>query len=263
MKNGHLPVAIQENISLKPYNSFGIDAQARYFTPFRSEDELEEMAALPRIRMYPPDQVLCREGAFEDLFYIVADGSAVITKKINEDEGERILRIVGRGDLVGEMSMIQKAPRSATVRTYSEFTVLEMEKKDFETMLGQSSRMAIDIIRTTLDRMRENDQMTIGDLQKTNKVLRQLDRNKLEFIQVAAHELRTPLTVLKGYVNVLNTSSYFFIRRKKNSDFSMFNSWIFLNEMCKIHNNSNTSFIICAQQCQSTCSDNVITNFFF
>ena len=46
MKNGHLPVAIQENISLKPYNSFGIDAQARYFTPFRSEDELEEILAM-------------------------------------------------------------------------------------------------------------------------------------------------------------------------------------------------------------------------
>jgi UDP-N-acetylmuramate dehydrogenase len=41
-----LLVAIQENISLKPYNSFGIDAQARYFTPFRSEDELEEILAM-------------------------------------------------------------------------------------------------------------------------------------------------------------------------------------------------------------------------
>ena len=43
------------------------------------------------------------------------------------------------------------------------------------------------------------------DLQKTNEILRQLDRNKLEFIQVAAHELRTPLTVLKGYVDMLHS----------------------------------------------------------
>jgi signal transduction histidine kinase len=33
-----------------------------------------------------------------------------------------------------------------------------------------------------------------------------LDRNKLEFIQVAAHELRTPLTVLKGYINLLRAT---------------------------------------------------------
>lgn len=39
-------VTIQENISLKPYNSFGIDALARYFVPFRSEEELDEILAL-------------------------------------------------------------------------------------------------------------------------------------------------------------------------------------------------------------------------
>ena len=36
-------------------------------------------------------------------------------------------------------------------------------------------------------------------------MLRQLDRNKLEFIMIAAHELRTPLTVLNGYVNLMRT----------------------------------------------------------
>jgi signal transduction histidine kinase len=80
-----------------------------------------------------------------------------------------------------------------------------MEKQDFETILSRSPRMAIDIIGITLDRFRANDRMAIEDLQKTNKILSQLDRNKLEFIQVAAHELRTPLTVLKGYVNVLHS----------------------------------------------------------
>jgi len=34
---------IQENISLKPYNTFSIDAAARYFSPFSSTDELEEL----------------------------------------------------------------------------------------------------------------------------------------------------------------------------------------------------------------------------
>jgi signal transduction histidine kinase len=101
------------------------------------------------------------------------------------------------------MALIQNAPRAATVRTITECTVLEMNKKDFEATLGGSPSMAINIIRTTLDRMRENDQSAIEHLQNTNKVLRQLDRNKLEFIQVAAHELRTPLTVVKGYVEVL------------------------------------------------------------
>lgn len=170
-----------------------------------TDNELQEMAAMTRLRMYPPEHILCHEGAYEEIFYIIADGNAIISKNISEQEGERILRIAGRGDLVGEMALIQNVPRSATVRTTTDCIVLEMSKKDFEAMLGRSPRMAINIIRITLDRMRENDKIAIQDLQSRNKVLRQLDRNKLEFIQVAAHELRTPLTVIKGYANVLRS----------------------------------------------------------
>lgn len=169
------------------------------------EEELQEMAELTELRTYPPDHVLCREGADEDMFYIIADGTIAISKVIVEGEEERVLRMVGRGDMVGEMALIQNAPRAATVRTTTECTVLEMEKNDFETILSRSPRMAVDIIRITLDRIRSNDQKMIEELQRTNKVLRQLDRNKLEFIQVAAHELRTPLTVLNGYVKIMNS----------------------------------------------------------
>lgn len=169
------------------------------------DSELQEMAALTVFSTYPPGYVLCHEGAYEDIFYIVAEGNVAISKKMGDEEGERLLRVGGKGDLVGEMALIQNAPRAATVRTTTECTVLEMGKRDFETILSRSPRMAIDIIRITLDRIRANDQTAIADLQKTNKILRQLDRNKLEFIQVAGHELRTPLTVMKGYVNVLRS----------------------------------------------------------
>jgi len=170
-----------------------------------NDNELQEIADLTEIRTYPPEYVLCHEGAYEEVFYIIADGHAAISKNMGDGEEDRVLRVSGRGDMVGEMAMIQNAPRAATVRTTTECTVLEMEKRDFEVILSRNPRMAVDIIRITLDRLRANDQMMIADLQKTNKTLRQLDRNKLEFIQVAAHELRTPLTVLLGYVKVLRS----------------------------------------------------------
>ncbi len=169
------------------------------------DEELREMADLTEIHTYPPGYVLCQEGAYENVFYIVAEGNVSITKKITDEDTERVLRIGGKGDLVGEMALIQNAPRAATVRAIAECTVLEMEKRDFETILSRSPGMAIDIIRITLDRIRANDLMAITELQKNNKVLRLMDRNKLEFIQVAAHELRTPLTVIKGYGNLLRS----------------------------------------------------------
>jgi signal transduction histidine kinase len=168
-----------------------------------TDDDLAELAQLTRVGRYPEGHLLCREGAHEDIFYIIASGEALVTKAIGADEGERVLRRMGCGDYVGEMALIQNAPRAANVRAVTPLTVLEMDKRDFEAMLSRSPRMAISIIRSTLNRMRANDQMAIQDLQHTNRVLAQLDRNKLEFIEVAAHELRTPLTVMKGYLNVL------------------------------------------------------------
>ncbi|MBI5829467.1 MAG: cyclic nucleotide-binding domain-containing protein [Chloroflexi bacterium] len=167
------------------------------------DEELRDLASLTELHTYPPDCVLCHDGAYEEVFYIIASGQAETTKKISDNEGQRLLRMAGPGDYFGEMALIQKAPRAATVRTVSDCTVLEMGKADFEAMLSRSPRMALSIIRSTLDRMRSNDQMAIAELQRTNKVLAMLDRNKLEFIQVAAHELRTPLTVIKGYMSVL------------------------------------------------------------
>jgi signal transduction histidine kinase len=169
------------------------------------ESELQAMAELAQFCTYPPGHILCHEGEYEDSFYVVADGSVVVSKKMLDDVGQHVLRVGGRGDLVGEMGLIQNAPRAATVRTLTECTLLEMGKKDFETILSRSPRMAMDIIRITLDRLRANDHMAVAELQRTNSVLRQLDRNKLDFIQVAAHELRTPLTVLSGYIEILHS----------------------------------------------------------
>ena len=168
------------------------------------DDELEEVASLTQLRTYPANHVLCQEGAYEDVLYVVAEGWIVVSHKTLDGE-EQILRVGSRGEVVGEMALIQSAPRAATVRTTTVCTVLEMAKEDFETILSRSPRMAMDLMRITLDRIRANDRRLIADLEKTNKVLHQLDRNKLEFIQIAAHELRTPLTVLNGYIKMMRS----------------------------------------------------------
>jgi len=46
----------------------------------------------------------------------------------------------------------------------------------------------------------------VDELNKALNRLEKLDRNKSDFIQVAAHELRTPLTVIKGYMGMLKSA---------------------------------------------------------
>jgi signal transduction histidine kinase len=54
-----------------------------------------------------------------------------------------------------------------------------------------------------LERMVEQ---RVDELNKAISRLEKLDKNKSDFIQVAAHELRTPLTVIKGYMGMLKAS---------------------------------------------------------
>ena len=45
----------------------------------------------------------------------------------------------------------------------------------------------------------------VDELNNAYTTLEKLDRNKSDFIQVAAHELRTPLTVIKGYISMIKS----------------------------------------------------------
>lgn len=62
-------MSIAENISLKPFNSFGIDVHARYFAGFRSLPQLEELLAFP-----PSSEVLVLGGGSNILFTKNVDG---------------------------------------------------------------------------------------------------------------------------------------------------------------------------------------------
>ncbi len=166
---------------------------------------LQELSGLVRTRTYPPETLICKEGAFEQVFYLIVIGEVAITKHFEGDE-ERVLRHSHPGDFFGEMALIQDQPRSANVRTTQGTTVLEFDREVFEHLMASSPNLAWRMVRITFDRLRANDQTALNDLREAYKTLEQLDRAKLDFIEIAAHELRTPLTVIHGYADVLRNS---------------------------------------------------------
>src|SRR5260221_12086716 len=170
--------------------------------PALDPDEVRHLASLAKLSPYPPDTVLCDEGEFEHTFYLVSSGGVIITKRFDE-HGDLVLRNGGPGEFFGEMAIIQDAPRSATVTTTEETTVLEIDKNAMELALSHNASLALTMIRTTFDRLRANDIMTIRELREAFETLERLDRAKLDFIQVAAHDVRTPLTVMRGYASML------------------------------------------------------------
>jgi signal transduction histidine kinase len=174
----------------------------RHVFPSLNEQEVEHLASLAKVNTYPPDTILCQEGAYEDVFYLIADGQVIVTKRFDE-HGDLVLRRAGPGEFFGEMAIIQEAPRSATITTLEETTCLELDKNSFLSTLSHNAELALSMIRTTFDRVRANDQMAIQELRQAFETLERLDHAKLDFIHVAAHELRTPLTVMRGYASML------------------------------------------------------------
>jgi signal transduction histidine kinase len=209
-------------------------------------DEAEAMISSGKVHSYPPNMVLCREGAVENTFYIIIEGEVQVTKLINELE-TRFLKHLKEGDFFGEMALIHNAPRAATVVTTVPSTILEINKDAFSELLEQSSSMSLAMVREVSRRLRENDEMAIGDLRLKARELagayQQLAEQEFarrEFLTTIAHELRTPLTAASGFLQLVRmgimegqtlTNAMDAITRNVQEIISLTNDILFLQEM--------------------------------
>ncbi len=178
------------------------------FPGIKTED-VETMVCSGEVHAYPPQHILCQEGALEKIFYIILDGRVKVTKLIDETD-VRELSILEQGDFFGEMALIHDAPRAATVKTIGPTTVLEIRKTDFEKFLNTNSNVSLAIVHEVSRRLRENDEMAIEDLRMKARELaaayQQLaehDYARQEFLTTIAHNLRTPLTASYGYIKAI------------------------------------------------------------
>jgi signal transduction histidine kinase len=64
------------------------------------------------------------------------------------------------------------------------------------------TRDEIGVLANTFDDMTDKLQQRTIELERTNRILEQMDRTKMRFIQVSAHELRTPMTLVQGYAQM-------------------------------------------------------------
>ena len=110
------------------------------------------------------------------------------TVKIHVEQGERIviLSILGAGDLLGEMSLIDSVGRSASVVTLEDSLMLWMDKLTFNYMLENFPPVARNLVRILSARVRLSDQMiqALATLDVHGRVARQL----LAFAEKYGHE---------------------------------------------------------------------------
>jgi serine phosphatase RsbU (regulator of sigma subunit) len=146
-----------------------------------SAEELEALCQVAQVRQYPSGTVLIREGELEHVFYIVADGQVAITQRL-APAGERLLALRQPGEFFGEMALIEHKPRTATARTMTDSTMVEITEETFNAFLSKSPTIAVGIVRHITANLRKADQAAIAELSQKNAELAQA-YNELKMAQ--------------------------------------------------------------------------------
>jgi signal transduction histidine kinase len=100
-------------------------------------------------------EVLIEEGSPGDTLFVLLGGEFQVSKR--SGAAEVPLAVRGRGEVIGEMSLLDRAPRSATVRALQEGQVLVIRQETFARLLMTSPTAALTMLHTVTARLRENE----------------------------------------------------------------------------------------------------------
>jgi len=126
-----------------------------------SDEEIDKVSKIITTEKYKENDILFKEGDKGDKFYIILSGAVRISQVIN-GAGEEALTILEKGDYLGEMALIDDAPRSADAIIHQETELLVISKKDFDALLffdkDIAYKMLWSFVRTLSGRLRETNE---------------------------------------------------------------------------------------------------------
>lgn len=107
-------------------------------------------SAFSKERSYDSGEVIEKEGGSAVAFYLITGGSVEIRK------GEKLVTKLGRGQFFGEMALIDKQPRSATVLSAESGTkALVMPIWNFKAAVETDPKVAMGVMKELARRLRE------------------------------------------------------------------------------------------------------------
>ena len=96
-------------------------------------------------------RVLVEEGTVGREFFFIIDGSATVRK------GNRKVATLGPGNYCGELSLLDRQPRSATVTADTDLTLLVLDQRRFNGLLDDMPTLAHKLLAAMAQRIREAD----------------------------------------------------------------------------------------------------------
>jgi CRP-like cAMP-binding protein len=114
-----------------------------------SDRHLRKVAKLATLTSFPANVPVVREGARGHAFFVILDGQAVVVRR------GRSKTTLGAGDYFGEMALLDRGSRSATVTTQTKMTALRISATAFQALLRREPTIALALLQTLSLRVRD------------------------------------------------------------------------------------------------------------
>jgi len=104
----------------------------------------------------PAGKTLVEEGSPGHEFFLILEGTASVFRN-----GRRIATL-GPGQYFGERALLDRGPRSATVKADTDLTVLVLGQREFAGVLDEVPGLARKLLAAMATRLREADTKALG-----------------------------------------------------------------------------------------------------
>ncbi len=121
-----------------------------------SRAELRNIAKASESITVKAGTTVCDEGEVGQTFYFIVSGTAAVIRN-----GRRVAEL-GSGGYFGELALLDRLPRSATVKAVTEMELLAIAQKDFNKLLRDSPTLTRKLLVATASRLRNADAKALG-----------------------------------------------------------------------------------------------------
>ncbi len=130
-----------------------------------NQDELELIAQTTYALMFSKDEIIIKEGEIGDCCYILFSGTVKVLKETFAKEQYAVAQINAEGNaFFGEMALIDKDARTATIKAETEVITLVLDSSSFENLSFNNYRIGYLILKAVAKKLIERLKMANSDI---------------------------------------------------------------------------------------------------